>query len=573
MKKRNVYWLCHKVTPLHDERVNVLAQKGVEVQFFNNINDLLKYYTLKRVNVIIVSDDGPRELTERELDTLSSHPNLYGVRLILSVDRNVAHIVNKAYQLGFRDILPLDLMTKLWVKRLLFSSSSRASHIASGSMQVSFKEIAGVYVPGRIVSLSHQRVRLEARIKVSLGTHVTILGGLAAHLGMNALRLEVENLDVTNLRYRFSDALICRLLLPPERIPRLETALELLARDRPGHELKVFAAIKTVVTRNQLIEILGRSQVHLATALNKNHIIEEPKYLGPHIVLLEDLFCHPDDLTLFSRMVDHLPDGIPIVIVGERRNIDDLKSLAPGHRVYVLPKIRDNLLSLILNHYLTGRSLNNTVDEENTIRVGINSRFSSCEIYLPSRQISIHPEGASFRVPIDVGRYGLCRVESPWIRKIKHQVYGKVIRNYLSEGEQNDNHHIIEVAFANLLRHERSLLSGVIVDRMIKTYSLNKELFVPENTLASVQDDSEDIKIEPFVSELEAVPVQKTRSLAHRDIDRKSAEDYIPILGGLLFILSLVLFFYWALQHYDPSEGTGGVFSDSLEKFIESHKK
>ena len=159
MKSKTIYWLTDTVLPVFKERAEYLLQKGVEVYFFNDINSLLDYYSKKRVNVIVISDDFRKEILQATLTQISSLPNLYGVRLILSVQQNVPSLIKQAYELGFRDIIPFDLDGRQWLHRFLFSISGSEIPFTSPHPHVGLKAIGGVFIPARIVWISNDRIR------------------------------------------------------------------------------------------------------------------------------------------------------------------------------------------------------------------------------------------------------------------------------------------------------------------------------------------------------------------------------------------------------------------------------
>ena len=579
MKKKSIYWLCRQMTSQYKERKSLLSQKGVQVQFFNDIGSLLEYYTSKRVNVIVVSDDLGPNAAAAALETLSSHPNLYGVRVIFSVSKNIPFLIEKAYEMGVRDIIPLDLEPKPWCQRFLFSSGAGEAKAPEPLPQLLVKSISGVYVPGRVVWLDDGRIRIECRIQAKVGTRLTMIGPIARFLGVKTIAIVIEKKDRSNLRYRYSDAFICRLKLPKDKIPKLGKLLALLEEEKSDKGLKIFSAVKTADVRNELIEALGNNDVILATALNRQHITTEPKYFSPQLVFIEDLLCLPSDLSTFHKMVENLPEGVPIVVIGDKAKVDSLRSLAGGRKIHVLPKVRENMMALIYQRYLTGQSWQKNFDSKNAIVVGSKSRFTCCEIYVPARLRAIHPQGATLALPVSIGRFGFCRVESSFIKKtFSDKVFGKIVASYNMTHLSSEHPHMVDVLFGNILLEHRKNLSALMAAALLKLLgikqdprtTLPKPEKIPDAPIPEKVLDPEIYNPEPLLSSDEVIEkiAGQTKQLARNVKNSEAAKNFVPLFLVLAFLGLMGATLYWMMLNYDPKESvSGSTFTRELEKF------
>ncbi len=578
MRKRTIYWLRDRASSTHEILSELLEQKGIETIFFNDIRSLLDHYNKKRVNVIVAGDDAPSEVVSNALKVLVGHPNLYGVRIIFSVSQDASEEIRFAYHLGCRDIIPFDLEHKTWVQRFLFSTSTRSLSVSIPHPQITLRSIAGVYVPGKIVWFGPKSLRIEARLDASVGAPLTLVGPLAQYLGVKSIQLVVEKREKTNLLYRFSDAYICTFQVPTSAQPKLRKVLEHFNGEKgEGSRIKVFAAVQSRELREILYESLPRQDYILATALSKNHIVSEPQYFSPDIVFMDATLVDGQDYSIFSDMLAALPQATPIVIVGNRSTIEDLRALAPGRRLFIQTKLRSQSIhDLIQNRFLKGMQRAHYLEPPGAALVRESNVFSSCEIYISARLKSVSPLGAKLDLPIEIGKFGFCRLESPFIQKAtRGEVFGKITGSSGGYDESNQHPYSIEVLFCNTSASRRIRIARMMLD------TLRTQLRIPEDMAKPAIESSKAIGPEPVI-ERTAVPadispaneeflvrVSDSAKTVVTAIRQKNILGIIlPVLLMLTFIGAAGAALYWLTEVYAPThEKSGGIFSRELERF------
>lgn len=471
MKKKKVYWLCNHATSVHEARAKILAGKGFEVIFFNEIKSLLDYYNRKRVNVIVLGDDNPPEVVTEALDVFVSHPNLYGIRLIFSAHKALPNQITIAYQWGIRDILPFHLSDKVWSRRFIFAVHPNPTNLKLPEPQLSLRELAGVFVPGRISWLGNERLRIETRIEVNPQANFALVGAIAEQLGAKSIPLVVESRDKKHLRFHYADAYICRFNVSKGKLDKLAKLLAHAGRDHQADStIKVFAAIKSREIRQMLYRYLIRPRFEVATALSKNQITQEPKFLSPNLVIMDAEVLAESGTALFGELLAALEPQVPVVVIGDRENIDDLKELAGSRPVHLLRKVRpERLADRIENDILSVNPNALRNEPAGAVMLKKDSVFSFCELYLPARIVNFHPEGIRFKVPLEIGRYSFVRLESPFFRKRSIPLYGKVIRSFADARGEEELRYTSEVLMCSTTRESQKWLSNLAVSYLSKS--------------------------------------------------------------------------------------------------------
>lgn len=573
MKNKSVYWLSQYHTKIHEDRATALKSKGFNIEFFQKIDTLLSYYTKKRVNILILEDDFPKKIIKTYLNRLAQDPNLYGVRLILSHSNQDNDLLEIAYQSGFRDMIPSDLSHKDWAQRFAFSTSGASKPFNIPNPMVTMSQISGVFAPGRMIWISPSQIRFEAKIKATPGTKLSLTGPLADYLGVKTIPIEIIREEKTNLKYHYSEAYIANWTPPAEKAGKMKIVFDHLEGQGEEQTLKVFAAVKNSDVRNKLFETLNNSKIALATALSKQHIINEPRYFSPHIVLIEDKLCSAQDLNIFSKMAENLPEHAPIVVIGERCNINELKSLAPGRKIFILPKIRENLSQLIFQKFLSNRRWQTSARDQNALSVASNSNFSTCEIYIPARLKQLGPHGVVLNLSTFVGQFGFCRVDSPFIKKVQRgKIFLKIIKSYDHPGNPTTYGQTIECLHTNIIGEKRRVLGNSLFSHLHKQYdlALNKNLFKITSASAIQQKKDEDQS-----SGFDTVDVVD-KTIDHvKDfvvVAKKSpiVEIGVPMAFLVGFLIAGGIALFWLIDEHGPKNTkTGQSFSKQLQIFKE----
>lgn len=569
---QRLYWLTSEVKQRQTNRGEILKRKGINTTFFTGIMDLLEACNKQRVSTIILSDNFPPNIFMENLEQISKSPLLYGIRLILSVEAGSNEVSQASYQYGFRDIIPADLQNKQWINRILFSSSGKNRKIPIPLPNIGLKTVAGVYTPIRIVWLEKGKLKLEARIKAAPGTKLNLVGPLADKMGKKMLSITVLSQENSNLKYRFGDAYICSWKPSTENLNKLKIFLDHLSTLAEKNKVKIFTAIKSSTIRSKLLESLDHPEYIIASALNKNHIITEPKFFGPDLIFIENNLCNKDDLNIFRKMAENLPQKTVIIIIGEIDHLNDLRSVAPGRQLHVLPRVKDNMNYQIFQKYLRSRS--NTDLTEDSQLIPHDYPLSHGEIFTSARLTSLNPGAATLLLPLAIGKFGLCRLDSPFIKKMTDlSILSKITDSYELPHAEEDHRYFVEIHFSNLQKNLRNKLAKF----MIK--SLENQLEGEKNP---TQDQSRPIEAElkssPSAMEIIAPEIVENLTYSTRGIlSRIRASGVMkwmfPLITMALFFFLLMKGLEYIEQEYKSKSKSGKVFTNQLEQFKKTKKR
>lgn len=575
MKKRKVYWLTGKRTQIHYDKAHHLNNSNFEVSFFDTFKSLVDTYNEKRVNVIIVGDeDAPKEIQDY-INKLSSSPEFHGVRLILSISSYHTNTINRAFHNGFRDIIPLDLDDNQWLQRFLFTVGGVETQFNQPLPQMTLRNISAISVPARIVWISDNLMRIETRIKPKIGDKVQLKGSVVSTLSMKLITLTVEKIEKTDLIFRYSESIICHWEIPDQKRGKRKLLLEHLKDKQFAPSIKVFSIVKSANTRTKIFNSLSYPKFEVITALNQKNIVNEPKFFNPDIILIEDQMCSQANYRHLQNMGAQLDNSIPIIIIGSGINTDDVKKIFPERKIIINKVISATFPNLIENRILKNKEKDQSkiIAEDQKIHINKESDFSIAEINFSARLTRIHPSAAQLALPVPLGNYGLCKIESPFLKKIMgRDLHAKITDAYEETRKNEDNFkYYIDCNLADLMVTDRKKIGhclGLIMTRKlsIDTSHMNQKLPVEELKIEeSAQTETEDINIEPITIE---VPKRKHPPTT-RDDKRKDRTLLLTIFFILFSIISMIAIYYgfnYLKKHWPRS---GQNYSDQLERFKE----
>ncbi len=581
-RKKLAYWITDRVTDHHREKTPLLIKLGYDINFFSNMTLLMEAFTEQRVSTIIISDEGSLNHLYKLITKITSIPELAGVRLILSYSGQHPELVTLSYQHGFRDIIPLDLDIKTWTQRLLFSSSGSPIHLNLPEPQLTLNNVSSLNLPARVTWFSPKRICLETKASPPPGTVIKFKGRIADHLGTKGLTLTVEENINTNLKFRYSEAIICRWIASGDESDRLSSLLNHLKNVDEGPVCKVFLAIKTPTIRTNLLNHLNGPAFEISTALHRQSLTHEPKFFSPHVVFIEDIVCSMDDYRSFAELIEATPIDVPIVIIGRKVDTKVIKSHSPGHKVTVMHQIPSNLDEILTKKILMDGVYRSTKDAD-AIVVGTNSNFSFGELTFAAAVTRLHPQSVQFTIPFRIGNFGLCRIDSPFIKSaLGRSAYIKIVHTYNTGGTQRFSY-LAEGYFADLRQFERDQLAKFMIEMLIDHYISDSasrsvlkesisEVTSASNTLAlSPSTPVREEAILPTIEPLATIKTPPKPSPLSKPLRIKPKTDYRLSGREVAFVLLIVIIFGAAgvsmFLMSDINLSAGKVFSDSVTKY------
>jgi len=437
-KKRRTFWIADKVTPGLRERGLLLGAKGYDVQFFTNLEALTLELTLRRASIIVVSDDGEENATAKIVIALAGVPEVQGARLVMVRHRHSERISALAACANFRDFIPADLEERLWLTRFVYATAGRSLPYTQPAGQITLNNISAVVLPARLTWLSANRVRLECRASPPPGASLTLSGALANACGVSQISLRVVSCERQRLLYRFSDAIIAEWSLPQGAKDAMQKLLSELQTSDSGPRTRVFVAVQSAQLRSAVLARFADPQFEVSTPLQKQSIVDEPKFFSPSIVLIEEALCVGENRDRFEQMLANLEPKTSVAVLGRFAEQAAYQGRFPDLRIVQVPSPIERLGRMSLVQLLpeaptpaaAKNSRQNPAQTESQKELQLQERrmtpamilgenpLSFAEITFPARLQCLHPMAAQVAMPFPVSTFALVRLESPLLRRI-----------------------------------------------------------------------------------------------------------------------------------------------------------
>ena len=475
-RKRLTYWLTEVVTPLLLDRAFQLNSKGYDVQFFTQLEALLSAFSERRAGIIVIGDGSSDLATERQLLAMMARSDILSAKMVMVRSRSSPELLQLASCAGVRDIIPLDLDDRLWLTRFVFATANRALPYVQPAGQVTFNNISALTLPARLTWLGQHRLRLECRVRPPVGAALTLGGTLAQRLGLQAISLTVVESHRSQLRYRFSDAIVANWTIPTRAYPVRDELLASLKSTDPGPRRRVFVAIQRPDLRTTLLDLLSDPRYEVSTALAKSSLVDEPRFFTPELVLIEDALAagdHPDD-SRFNQMLSQLAPGTSVLILGRLEQLATIKGEWPelrfGQLSVTVPM--DQRQTSLINRLLARPGPAGerqapppgSTPDDHPVEILSSDALSRASVSFPARLHRLHPLAAQVALPFPVGNFALCRLESPVVKRLAgHHPYLKITATYPDlNPEAMPFGHLADGYLADLSQGEqRSLAAGL----------------------------------------------------------------------------------------------------------------
>jgi hypothetical protein len=456
---KEIYWLCRSMSADVTQKIQLLQRYHITVRTVSDFQSLAKAYAESRLNTIIIGDEGDPSTLDGPMVKLSNHPEYAGVRFILSLSRSNGDLVTKVVNLGFRDIIAIDLPDAQWLKRYAFASSGRPTELSLPNPRISLQSLASLKIPGRVAWVTEKELWLETRLAPPVGTELPMSGGLADLLGLKQVRLKVLNRYRSHLHFRYSEALLCRWEVAPQHQVRKLALQNFMNEQGSAAQYRLYAIIKNRELRNYLVKTLPDDRFQLSVALNKNNMIQEPRFIAPDAVLIEDKMCLGPHRLNFEEMLKNLDPQISVFVMGEAAST---VTSALGHRLIAVEDVRTHFQNFVETELGAPKAVN--LDATPVPR---NHALSFADILLPARLTSVHPEFIEIASTYSLGQFGLFGLESPLFQSaVQQKVHGKVLDTYEGEtqGQLKEFPYRARAIITDLARSEREALGRQLVE-------------------------------------------------------------------------------------------------------------
>ena len=466
MKKRLIYWVSQKPeNPVLQKKVQLLEKNGSKVILIPSFTELIDHYRSQRSAVIVVTDDFAHDEIDEALTLLNLQPEFLAVRFVLALTESNHKIIQKAVQVGFRDVIALDIADTIWLQSFNFSTSSKPLRAYSPIPQVSLRNLCTVNLPVRIVWISKKEIHFEARLKTKPGERLKLKSLLGYELGSKWLSLKVLKHHSTNLSYRHSDAYTCSWEPLKSGTSEINTrdvsdCLDSFERKPP---IKGFIAVSSMVLREQLLKRFSQKDIDLTVALQRKSIALEPKFLNPDFIFIEAGLTTGKNQDLLKELLANKNDRCPIYILGENASADDYVDLSEEQRkhIVVINRFQHNFTEKILSHVDGGRVPKSRHEH---FYIPKDNILSFAEIAFSARLTQIHPYSLSLALPFSLPTYGMIGVSAPLLTAATGRVcYSKITATSYQENSEIDGFpYIVQCRLSDLVANERrSLAAGI----------------------------------------------------------------------------------------------------------------
>jgi hypothetical protein len=418
-KKRRTYWIAETVTPLMRDRALQLAQRGFSVQFFTSVNSLVKELELRRAAILVVSDDGDEKVCLNTMRTLLTMPEIQGARLVLVASKPSDPLKRLAAAGNFRDLLPWNLDERQWLARFAYATAGKPMAYVQPAGQITLNNISALAVPARVTWVGKERLRIECRVRPPVGANLGLSGAFAEACGVSAVSLKVVSTDKSHLLHRFSDAVVAEWSVPASLKEQAQLALAAARQHDQGPRCRVFVAVQATALRQQVLTSFDDDRFELNTALQKQSIVDEPRFFTPDLVVIEDALARDEDGQRFHKMMEQITAEATVVILGSVPELAQWQRRHVGKRIVALQSLPANLSHSVLAKYLPlKRSTETAAAGEGAMHVPAEHAWSFAEATFPARLTRVHPLAAQVAMPMPLANFALCRLESPLARKI-----------------------------------------------------------------------------------------------------------------------------------------------------------
>lgn len=587
-RKRLSYWYVDRITPRHRDLASALLSKGYEIRFFTTAVNFFAEVRVRRAGIILIDDVGSKPQIESVIQGCMSMPELQGVRLILTTTGQNPDLRQMAAWGAFRDILSMSMDDSQFVRRFVFSTAGKSSGLLLPVPHLVTNHNCIADLPVRLVWLTDKRIRIEGRLSPPVGTTLTLQGALAESMGIPFISIKVEALHKSFLLYRFSDAIVGSWSAPPESRHQVEQTLDFLKAKNLGQRRRVFVAAHSSAFRTQVLTYLKGPHFEVKAALQKQSIVDEPRFFNPDVIFIEDTLCHEGGIDRLKAMVEGVTNELTIVVKGTSIPRDILqKSVGANHHLVIYPILPANIGEQVLNKYANGSHRHATLSDQEALHILPEDKHSFAHIQVGATLTRVHPDAVQVALPFPVGNFGLWKIQSPFFTKaLGRSVYAKITATHQNATETPAAQFAVDCHLADTSKEDKRLLTASIVqyfsEQMLRspvTASLHgSEETREDGALSSEANAKADGNFAEPVAQVVSIDSNRQQKVAIRPIStsrrakprKKPIDPFEPLkyfaafcAVGAAFCLFMWLVVKIASTDYQKS---GGEYTNSLKK-------
>lgn len=507
-KPRKIYWLAQEVQASHQGKALLLKSQGFDVHFFNTLKKFREQYIKSRSGIIFISDNGPEMDILDHVDQITKMPETQGARMVLILENHFNSLMDTAASLCFREMIPLAVDDGEWIQRILLSCASKPVPYVPPNPQLTVNQVSSIDLPARITWIGDERLRLECKFRPPIGSNLKITGLLAETLGIKSVHVTVEENHRNKLHYRFSDAVVASWKIPPEVKERFQDMIWKLRKQFQSPLYRAFVVIKELDLRLNVIANLNREDFTVKSALQIQSIEEEPKYFTPDIIFIEDQLTANAHESRFAKMLETIPNHVPVVVIGVNYGVSELKGKYPNKNLMILKRMPTDFSKTVLDRLIPSIARDTSEHDFGAALLPLNHSLSSIFISVSARLTQIHPKACRMTIPYKLNNYALAKINSPLLKK----QLTKAIWLKVTDTEESSRSHFsytFDAYFVNHLKSDQETIATLLQDILSSNYKRlleDQHHPVPEKAVAKETKEPEKNIVQHTESQQEKIP-------------------------------------------------------------------
>ena len=418
-RRRQTYWLTDALSPSDKSKARTLEGNGHRLEFYHSIVAFNSALERQRVAFVVVSN---YQITERGtlqlLRQLATRRELQGARMMLIDHLGSSKVAMLAAVLNFRDVIGADADDQTFLDRVRFATASRPLRYEQPSPQLTLHSAAQLTMPVRLTWLGDQTLRIETSVRPHIGASLHLHGALAELLGATQIKLRVTRRETDRLMYRFSEAVIAEWTAPTD-LSKADIAERLASVKavNPGPKCRVFMALKDSKLRSAAMTAFDDPRFEVAAALQKQAIINEPKFFSPSIIIVEHELAFEDGGSRLQSLLDQLHEDVTVIILG-RSSHPTITLATKGHRIDYYGYMPQGLPVKLLKRHRPDLQALEKNEAGDLTYLSPDEDLSFGSVSFEARLTRLHPKAAQIASPFAINSFALASLKGPALAKV-----------------------------------------------------------------------------------------------------------------------------------------------------------
>jgi hypothetical protein len=520
-KGKRTFWVAPAITPLHTQRIEQLNKNGFDVVILKGFQEILVATAAGRPSCLLVdTPEGDPDSTLKLMNDLTGLAELNGVRFILSSVTPSTDAMALAVAENFRDILPLKLPDEMWLQRILYTTAIKATPAFPAPLcEISMNQFAVVRVPARVVWINETHIRIECRGSMQAGSTLQMTGPISQAFGVGHIGLTVESVRKNQLRFRFSQALVCRWRVPGANTASVSTMIRtLLTSAQNESKLRAYVVVSSAAIRKTLTTELNPGVFELKIGLQRHTIPSEIEYFSPDVIFLDSPIVKAMSGPELDAILSTIPGDVPIVVFGSDVEKVKLTAATRNRTVFYEPSPNPAHLAEAGKRYRVVAHAHGGDSATPMAQIKAEDAWSKIEVHVPARLVSLNASVGEIALPFSIGVFTLAKLEAPLLRKaLGRDPFIKITDSTERASDFNItqfNQHC-HFYLADTTQSEQITLAGVLVNMLAEYYKKYFSSTVPPplpatRSLAPLQVAPIQLAIVPPEVVASKTPVLKT---------------------------------------------------------------